>query len=79
MSQEKLFYDDEFEAMRFCGRYDPLMFACDETWHARPDRKAPEDEQVRLVESISTASDTLQKAMKQLDRLQTMNTIKAVA
>lgn len=38
--------------------------------HARPDRKAPEDEQVRLVDAINTASLTLTKAIRQLEMLQ---------
>lgn len=55
--------------MKFCERYDPLMYQCDETLHARPDRKTVEDESVKLVETINTATLTLTKAMAQLERL----------
>ena len=67
---ERLTFGQIIAAMKFCGRFDPLMFACDETLHARPDRKAPEDEEVRLVAAINEASSTLTKAMRQLERMQ---------
>lgn len=67
---ERLTFGQIIAAMKFCERYDPLMFACDETLHARPDRKAPEDEEVRLVAAINEASSTLTKAMRQLERMQ---------
>jgi hypothetical protein len=67
---ERLTLGQIIAAMVFCKRYDPLMFACDETLHARPDRKAPEDEEVRLVEVISEAGETLGKAMRQLELIQ---------
>lgn len=68
---ERLTFGQIVAAMNFCGRYDPLLFACDETLHARPDRKAPEDEQVRLVEAINAAASTMDRAMRQLEGLQT--------
>lgn len=67
---ERLTLGQIIAAMVFCKRYDPLMFACDETLHARPERKAPEDEEVRLVEVISEAGETLGKAMRQLELIQ---------
>lgn len=56
--------------MVFCERFDPLFYICDETLHHRPERRASEDEQARLVTAISQASETLQAAMRQLERLQ---------
>ena len=67
---ERLTFGQILAAMTFCERYDPLMYACDETLHARPDRKAPEDEQVRLVAAMSEAAATMQQAMRQLEHLQ---------
>ncbi len=55
--------------MKFCERYDPLMYVCDETLHARPDRKTVEDESVKLVETINSAALAMTKAMTQLERL----------
>lgn len=66
---ERLTFGQIVAAMNFCGCYEPLMYACDETLHARPDRKAPEDEQVRLVEAMNAAADTMAKAMRQLELL----------
>jgi len=68
--------DQEFKlyeiiaAMKFCGQFDPLFYLCDETLHARPPRVAPEDEEVKLVEAISTAAKVMQSAMAQIERLQ---------
>lgn len=67
---ERLTFGQIIAAMRFCECYDPLMFACDETMHARPERKAPADEEVRLVEAINGAASMLNKAMRQLEHLQ---------
>lgn len=55
--------------MKMCERYDPLMYQCDETLHARPDRKTVDDESLKLVETINSAANTLSKAMAQLERL----------
>ncbi len=66
---ERLTFGQIVAAMKFCACYDPLMFACDETMHARPDRKAPQDEEVKLVQAINGAADTMQKAMRQLENL----------
>lgn len=67
---ERLTLGQIIAAMVFCKRYDPLMFACDETLHARPDRKSHEDEEVRIAEVIQQAGDTMMKAMRQLELMQ---------
>jgi hypothetical protein len=56
--------------MRFCNSYEPLEYVCDETMHARPVRKAPEDDVVTIAEIIEGAADTMSKAMARLERLQ---------
>lgn len=66
---ERLTFGQIIAAMRFCESYDPLMYACDETLHARPDRKSADDEEVRLVEAINSAADIMQKAMRQIENL----------
>jgi hypothetical protein len=66
---ERLTFGQIVAAMKFCECYDPLMFACDETFHARPDRKSPKDEEVKIVEAINGAASVLSKAMKQLENL----------
>jgi hypothetical protein len=55
---------------KFCNCYDPLYYLCDETMHARPDRKAPEDDIVKLSETIQGAADVMAKAMAALERVQ---------
>lgn len=74
---ERLTFGQIIAAMKFCERYDPLMFACDETLHARPDRKSPADEEVKLVEAINGAASVMTKAMKQLEQLRAMGAGKA--
>lgn len=69
---QRLTFGQVVRLMAFCEAYDPLMYACDETLHARPDRKAPEDEQVKLTEVINSAADTMRRAMAQLEHLQEM-------
>jgi hypothetical protein len=60
--------------MRFCNSYEPLEYVCDETMHARPARKAPEDDVVLLSEIIQGAADTIAKASVALDRIQAQAT-----
>jgi hypothetical protein len=68
---------------KFCNSYEALEYFCDETMHARPDRKAPEDDIVKLSETIQSAADVLAKATAALDRIQTqavlMRTVKRAA
>ena len=55
------------------------MYACDETLHARPDRKSPADELVNLAEVIHGAADTMNRALKAIDHIQARGGIRAVA
>lgn len=66
---QRLRFGQVVAAMRFCGQYDPLYHACDETLHARPPRVSPQDEQVRLVDAVNGAAQTLQNCIAQLERL----------
>lgn len=66
---ERLKFGQVVALMTFCGRFDPLMYACDETLHARPERKSPADQEQRLVEVIDKAAHTLQRAMQELGNM----------
>ncbi len=76
---QRLTFGQVVRLMTFCECYDPLMHACDETLHARPDRKAPADEVVELVEVINSAAATMERAMKALDHIKARGGIRAVA
>lgn len=76
---QRLTFGQVVRLMRFCECYDPLMHACDETLHARPDRKAPEDEAVKLMEVINGAASTIERAAKALDHIKARGGIRAVA
>lgn len=66
---ERFKFSQVLALMKFCERYDPLLYLCDETLHARPDRKSIEDEKVKLTEAIGSAASVLNKTMAQLARL----------
>lgn len=76
---ERLTFGQVIRLMVFCECYDPLMHACDETLHARPDRKAPEDEAIKLTEVINGAAETINRAVRALDQLKARGGIRAVA
>lgn len=76
---QRLTFGQVMRLMVFCESYDPLLYACDETLHARPDRKAPEDEAVKLAEVINSAANTMERAMKAMNHLQARGGIRAVA
>ena len=69
--------------MKFCNCYDPLLYICDETLHARPDRKSPEDDIVKISEAMQGAADVMAKSMAMLERVQaqmgTMRSVKRAA
>lgn len=76
---QRLTFGQVVRLMSFCECYDPLMHACDETLHARPDRKAPEDEAVKLVEVLNGAAQTMERAMRAIDHLKARGGIRAGA
>lgn len=75
---QRLTFGQVVRLMIFCECYDPLMHACDETLHARPDRKAPDDETIKLAEVINNADYTIERAMKALDHIKARGGIRAV-
>lgn len=76
---QRLTFGQVIRLMVFCEAYDPLMHACDETLHARPDRKTAADEEVKLVEVLSSAANTMNRAMKALDQLKNRAAMRVVA
>lgn len=76
---QRLTFGQVLRLMSYCECYDPLMYACDETLHARPDRKSPEDETIKLVEVINGAASTLERAMRALDHIKARGGIRVVA
>jgi hypothetical protein len=76
---QRLTFGQVIRLMHFCECYDPLHYACDDTLHARPDRKAPEDEAVKWMEVINSAAGTMERAMRAIDHLKARGGIKAGA
>lgn len=75
---ERLTFGQIVVAMRFCSRFDPLYFACDETCHGRPEIKAPEDEEAKLALVISEAASVMDRALKKIEAMQSRKTLRAV-
>lgn len=84
---QRLTFGQIIVAMNFCKRFDPLFFACDETTHGRPEIKAPEDEEAKLVMVISEAASVMDRALKKIEgmklrkheAMQRSSTIKSVS
>jgi hypothetical protein len=74
---ERLSFGQIIAAMKFCECYEPLLYACDETLHARPDRKAATDQEIVLIEVLNSAGQTMQAAMRKLEQLQRLRGIAA--
>ncbi len=79
VGDQRLSFGQVIRLMAYCEQYDPLMYACDETLHVRPDRKAPADEAVALMEVINNAASTIERAAKALDHIKARGGIRAVA
>lgn len=69
---ERLKFGQVIALMVFTGQYDPLYFACDETMHGRAERKAPEDNIVKIAETIQNAIDVVANALPELERAQAL-------
>ncbi|GAB2531997.1 hypothetical protein [Simplicispira piscis] len=76
---QRLTFGQVLRLMAFCECYDPLYHACDDTLHARPDRKAPEDEAVKLAEVMNSAAQTMERAMRAMEQLKARGGIRGVA
>ena len=79
VGDQRLSFGQVIRLMAFCEAYDPLLHACDETLHARPDRKAPEDEAVKLAEVMNSAANTMERAMRAMEHLRARGGIRAVS
>lgn len=76
---QRLTFGQVLRVMQFCESYDPLLYACDETLHARPDRKAPEDEAVKLLEVMNNCAQTMERAARAVEHLRARGGIRAVS
>lgn len=65
---EKLSFSEVMFICRFCGRFDPIFYACDELSLHRPTIKAPQDERAELLQTIQRQQAQLLQAMQRLER-----------
>lgn len=77
-SDERLSFGQIIAAMKFCDQYDPLYYACDETVHDRPQKRAIEDQEDEMVRVIEKASETMEKALSQLEVIRQRKVVRAV-
>lgn len=75
---QRLKFGQIVEAMKFNRRYDPLFYACDETYHDRPAQRAPEDRQAKLVEEFNRSAEQLMGIYKEIQQNGGTAALKAV-
>jgi hypothetical protein len=66
---EHLTFGQILAAMRFCGEFDPLYFACDDLSHERPKPVTKEDELATLLRKYLEAADTVTRVQPHIERL----------
>ena len=66
---ERLSFGQIVALCRFCSCFDALYFMADELQHARPVRKAPDDERNELMREVVGAAKTLDRALDRLEKL----------
>lgn len=64
---EKLDLAETVLLCRVCGRYEPLMWLCDELDHARPQRRAPQDKAAELITEFNRSIATVVGLAKQIE------------
>jgi hypothetical protein len=67
---QKLEFDEGIAVMLFNERFDVLMHICDRCHHDRPAQRAPADLQHEIVQTIEHATETLDRALAALRRLE---------
>ena len=66
---EKLDLDEIARLCKITGRYDALFYLCDETHHARPVLRAPEDERMDIMDNIKQLTQAVQTLSRRAARL----------
>jgi hypothetical protein len=66
---EHLTFGQVLAVMRFCDRYDPLYFACDQLSHDRPKQITKEDELTALLRLYLEAKKTTDHLGPQIEKL----------
>jgi hypothetical protein len=67
---ERLTFGQIIASMNFCENFAPLMYACDETSHARPRRQSQDEKEMVMLNAVKEAANALQSAMRQLEAVQ---------
>ncbi|MDR0251503.1 MAG: hypothetical protein LBI35_09420 [Burkholderiales bacterium] len=67
---ERLTFGQIIAAMKFCGSYEPLLYACDETMHSRPKRIELEDQKAALMREYIAASKTLIGVVQRIEAVE---------
>ena len=66
---EHLKWGEILAAMRFNGRFDPILYACDETNLHRPKVKAPKEEELDLQGRAERLLDELKRITERQEKL----------
>ena len=73
---QQLRFGQVIALMKFNEKYSPLAWACDETDHDRPAKRAPLDRQAELMREFNHSVDEMKRLATQLERF---GLLKAVA
>lgn len=76
---QHLRYGEVVALMRFNGTDDALMWACDETDHDRPARRAPADKVSELVAEFNRQAESLKGLASQIERAGGVAALRKVA
>lgn len=74
---QQLRFGEVIALMKFNDRYSPLAWACDETDHDRPAKRAPKDRAAELMAEFTRSVEQSAKIAAQLERMAPI--LKAVA
>lgn len=66
---EHLKFGEILAAMRFNGRFDPILHACDENNFHHPKKKAPQEEALDLIGREERLLDELKRIMARREKL----------
>jgi hypothetical protein len=66
---EKFAFSEIIALCNFNGRFDPLMYACDETHHDRPQERAPADKHAQLMQQFIQTGEQMKRIADQIERL----------
>lgn len=76
---ESLKFGEVVAICRFNESYDALYWFCDEVQHTRPARVTPSEEESKIAAVIESATETMNKALAALERINSLRAVRRVS